>query len=237
MARVRGKLERCFTRLPTPTQTCIDVVRLTAWLALAAVALQTIVHLTNGIVLDDPYDALNADQEGVVFTWLSTSATVASSIALLLLSTTGAYRAWHVLLLSAVIAYLSLDDSIAIHERLSRQVFVERVGLPVDIGARLLIAFLWPLFLVAVVLLLSIAGRSARPASRAIVAGLGCLGLALFLELASGVLSNRGIIVFEAWSDVVESGVEEGLELGGWILISGGLFAEAAQRIAQREPG
>jgi hypothetical protein len=57
------------------------LLRIGLWLTVAAVAFQTVAHLSNEFLLDDRMQALDADVEVNVFTWASSVATFAVAVA------------------------------------------------------------------------------------------------------------------------------------------------------------
>jgi hypothetical protein len=185
-------------------------------LTLVAVLLQTGVHILNAVTFE--YDALDADAEQTVFSWLASVTTFAAALACLLLVAAGLGRKRLLLPLAGLFAFLSLDEAISIHERLSM-----RIANVLDLSI-VWIRVIWPIvylpLLIAVLALLRAAVRSApRDASRLVLVGLGCLAAAVVSELVSVSFSSSG------FADALEVTIEEGLELAGWGLIATGLLS------------
>jgi hypothetical protein len=190
--------------------------------ALVAVAVQTAVHLINGLLFEGRWEALKADGEFGVFSWASSSATIAAAFAtaVLAIETRAGVRCWGLVL---VFAYFSLDDRLVIHERLGRLSPVTAV-LPAAGPHLVWIATLAPLLAAAFFLIRGLARRSPNPTRRLLTIGLACLVAAVVAETIGGGLLALG------WSEEsagyeVEIAVEEAAELGGWILIAFGLMA------------
>ena len=225
VARVRAAL-----RLASPNLRPVDdggspgwpdleerIVAVGLALTLFGVIGQTTVHLVNLELFDLRYDLLNADQDGSVFSWASAAVTfVAAAFAALLAGLRPAH-ARMLLALAAALAFLSLDDTIQIHERVS--------GLRTELGpiehfSRLF----WPLvympLLTLVFLGLAIlsAGMRLRPAKLLLV-GLGLLAGAIFFEMTSPALFAVGLDHGDLGYEV-HAAAEEGAELGGWMLVA-----------------
>lgn len=185
-------------------------------LTLVAVLLQTGVHVLNAVTFE--YDALDADGEQTVFSWMGSVVTFAAALACVLLVATGLGRGRLLLSLAGLLAFLSLDEAISIHERISI-----RIANVLDLSI-VWIRVIWPIvylpLLIAVLALLLAAVRSApRDNARLVLVGLGCLSGAVVSELVSVSLSSSGL------ADALEVTIEEGLELAGWGLIATGLLS------------
>ena len=191
-------------------------------LTVLAVLGQSVIHLVNLLAFDLGIHVLNADADGTVFAWASVVVTfLAATMAALL----AALRPGHAVLLlslAAALVFLSLDDSVQIHERVSE--LKTQLG-PITHFARTF----WPLvylpLLAAVFLGLGVVARGMRPAlRRLVVLGLGLLVAAILLEMASPLLFavgyDHGDLGYE-----LEAVIEEGAELGGWMLIALALAA------------
>jgi hypothetical protein len=193
-------------------------------LAVAGVAIQTLVHVVNLFVLDDRYYHLDVSAEKTVFAWASSAATFAAACASLLIAAIPQTkrRLW-MLILGLLLAQLSLDDFVEIHERLGVEVD-DLLDLPEFIGPRVWVVVYFPLLVVAAALLVWSALESPPRPSRYQLAGLGLLVLGVASE-ALGVftklLEEHGI----ESPHRLRAGLEEGLELGGWILIAAALTA------------
>jgi hypothetical protein len=127
------------------------------------------------------------------------------------------------LLLAAALAYLSLDDFIELHERLGDWVGDE-LGLPEAIGPRIWVIVYLPVLVAAALLLVWSALSSPPRPRRYQLAGIGLLVAAVLSEglgVLTKLLEEHGIETPHR----LRAGLEEGLELGGWILIAAGLVA------------
>jgi hypothetical protein len=181
-------------------------------LAVVAVTIQTAAHLLNAAFIGTV--ALNANAEGNVFAWASGAALVAAALAC-------ALHAWLVqdgrrafVAVAAMLAFLSLDEMTAIHERIVARV-VELGDLPIAWDSVLWPVLYAPLVGAVFVLLLVLASAAPPRAGRFIVVGLGLLVAAVVAEVASAPVSTGS-----NWPHVLEGAVEEAAELGGWIVIA-----------------
>jgi hypothetical protein len=193
-------------------------------LAVAGTAAQTVIHLVNLFAFDDRYYHLDVSAEQTAFSWGSTVATFSGACAALLLAARpDTPRRGLMLFLGASLAYLSLDDFVELHERLGNWVGDE-LGLPEAIGPRIWIVVYFPV-LVAAALLLVWAARSSPPRPRRYqFIGIGLLVAAVLSEglgVFTKLLDEHGIETPHR----LRAGLEEGLELSGWILIAAGLTA------------
>ena len=193
------------------------------WVAFAAVAVQTALHLANFAFFDGDIDGLNADEEYNAFAWASSMSTFAAAFFLFVPAVAAAALDWMTAALAAVITFFSIDDAIGIHERLAErsvellnvQVSLERVTWPLVFLPALAFAF---------VMLLRMAQASSRRISFAIKSGLALLAAAVLAEVTSAAYLGNGDVT---WTETLEVAFEEGAELAGWILIAGALAAGA----------
>ncbi len=198
--------------------------------ALSAVV-QAVVHLVNVLGYDGRAEMLNADIDGGVFTWASSAATFSAAFGAMMLAILVRSRRAALGFLAAVLCLFSMDDAVALHERIS----IGAIG-PIEHGGRLL----WPLvtmpLLAAAFLMLLGVAVAAPPSVRT------ALGVALALLVAAVALEVTSPLIFEAGSDhgeglyEAEVAVEEGLELSAWLLASGALGAGAMLVSARRDP-
>lgn len=197
---------------------CAALLKLGAWTAIIAVTVQTAAHLVYSYVW--PSLLLNADNDWGTFAWASTVVTFSGALAASVLAALGPERGLK-LTLAAILAFFSFDDGVRLHERLSADV----VSLiPWEHAGRVAgMLVLLPLMAVAFVVLWRLSRAEAGRVRGHIRLGLGFLVTAIFLEAVVSTLIRRG-----GWSGsdlpmVLEVLVEEGAELGGWILIVTGL--------------
>jgi hypothetical protein len=204
------------------------ILRAGVWLAIAATAIQTVVHLANIVLLDRRFTLLDAESDISVWAWASTATEAAAAAFAALLAFAATRVAWRPLLLAGLLAFLSADDILALHERIA----IDQLG-PIPHASRLI----WPLVFGPILVLTGwLLFRGARDASpdvrRLTVTGLGALVLAVLMEAATPVLfalgQGHGSIPYE-----LESVIEEGLELGGFLLIATALAAQVADRFAR----
>jgi hypothetical protein len=196
-------------------------------IALAAALAQAVLHTFNMLVLDGRAWHLNADTDGNSLSWLGSMTIFAAALGALLLATVTPRRT-SLLVLAAVLAVLSLDELIAIHERLGQE-GREALDLAPELGR-----IVWPVLflpLLGAVLLTGwkALGLLAPPARRQFLAGLGLLVLAVALEVVWTPFFFVGGEVGD-WPDVLQVGAEEGAELAGWILVASALLAEYVRR-------
>lgn len=186
-------------------------------LTVLAVVGQSAIHLVNLLAFDLDVRLLNVDADANVFSWASVVVTfLAAAMAALL----AALRPAHAVLLlglAAGLVFLSLDDAVQIHERISA--LKTQLG-PISHFSRTF----WPLvylpLLAAIFVGLAVVARGMRPASRRLVMfGLGLLATAILLEMASPVLFELGYDHGDLGYEL-EAMIEEGAELGGWMLIA-----------------
>jgi hypothetical protein len=198
-------------------------------LAVAAAVAQGVLHTFNMLVLDGRVWHLNADEDGNGLSWLGSMTIFTAAVGTLLLAAVVPRRR-ALLVLAATIALLSLDELLALHERLGQEAR-EAVGAAAELGR-----VAWPLLLLPVLATLVWAAVRtlellAPPERRRLLAGLGVLALAVALEVVWTAFFFVGGEVGD-WPDVLQVGVEEGAELAGWILVASALF-DAHARVAE----
>jgi mannose/fructose/N-acetylgalactosamine-specific phosphotransferase system component IIC len=199
------------------------LLRIGVPLAVAAVALQTVAHLTNEFLLDDRVEGLDADIEGNVFTWASSVSTFTLAVAAFLHALAFSTRRREFGLLAGLGLLFSLDDAVQLHERVALELGEDLLGLPDYVAVRLWLVFYLPLLLLAGLLLWRFAEEVWEPAGRMLRLGLLLLVASIPVEIVGAGtrwLDEEGTSVPEDFRVVVE----EGLELGGWILAAVGLM-------------
>jgi hypothetical protein len=194
--------------------------------AFAAVALQGLVHFGNAVALDSRISSLDADHEGNLIAWAGSSAIFAAACAAGVLALTRRGKRLLLGLLALAVAFLSFDEVAAVHERVG-QAGVRVLGLGDDDYGRII----WPVVLLPLLIGLVYGlwrlSERARPAPRqAIRVGLALLAAAVAAELAWAAFPISGGEV-GSWPDALAVSLEEGLELGGWLLVASGLAAIA----------
>jgi hypothetical protein len=198
------------------------LLRIGGLLAAAAVALQTTAHLVNAFLLDARIDGLNADLEGNVFTWASSTSTFTLGLAAFLHAVLFPLRRRELAVLAVIAAFLSLDDAIQLHERLTVAIGEDLLGLSDHVAGRLWVPVYFPLLLLTGLLLWLVAKQAWEPAGRLIRLGLVLLVASILAEFPGALTSRLDPERGSAPGEVLVA-VEEGLELGGWLLAAVGL--------------
>jgi hypothetical protein len=197
-----------------------------AGVVLAAVAFGVLLlgHIANHALFDGDYWNLNPGTEGNAWTWASSAAVFAAGFALLVRTVAIEERRWYYGGLGAALAFFSLDDAVEIHERVGRWVGTRALeSAPGWLQNRTWLVLYVPL-LVFVAVALWRESNGTHHARRTLRLGLLLLIAGIATE-AFGVVTKpidrRGV----AWPDILRIGVEEGLELAGWIVAAAGLTA------------
>jgi hypothetical protein len=218
--------------LESPADT---LVRFGVRVALVAVVVQSAAHLGNEFLLDDRVQGFDADVEGTSFTWASSVATFTVAWAAALHAAAFESHRREFGLLAVIAAWFSLDDVAIIHERAALKVGEDILGLPDYAAVRLWLVAYLPLLLLVGLVLWRLADESPPPADRAVRLGLGLLVASIPVEIA-GLGTRR---VAEDGTDVPEDfriALEEGLELGGWIVLAAGLTAVLCSALMRAAP-
>jgi hypothetical protein len=199
------------------------LLRIGVRLAVFAVVVQTVAHLGNEFLLDDRVEGLDADIEGNVFTWASSVTTFTVGVAAFLHAVAFPVRRREFGALAALGIWFSLDDAIQVHERVALELGEDVLGLPDFVAVRLWLVLYAPLLLLAGFLLWKVIQLLWEPAARTVRLGLLLLVASIPVEIAGAGtrwLDEEGTSVPED----VRIALEEGLELGGWILVAAGLM-------------
>jgi hypothetical protein len=211
------------------------VVRLGFGIAVLAVLFQTLAHLGNEFLLDDRVEGLDADVEGNSFTWASSAATFTVALAAALHAAAFERQRREFSVLAGLALWFSLDDVAIIHERVALKLGEDLLGMPDYLAVRLWLILYLPLLLLAGLVLWRIAQEAQPPADGAVLLGLGLLVASIPVELAGAVTRELA----EEGTDVPETfrvALEEGLELGGWILLAAGLTAILCSALMRTAP-
>jgi hypothetical protein len=221
--------------VPFAESPAVSLVRFGVRLALVAVVVQSVVHLGNEFLLDDRVQGFDADVEGNSFTWASSVATFTVALAAALHAAAFESHRREFGLLAVIAAWFSLDDVAIIHERAALKVGEDVLGLPDYAAVRLwLIAYL-PLLLLVGLVLWRLADESPPPADWAVRLGLGLLVASIPVEIAG--LGTRRLA--DDGTDLPEDfriALEEGLELGGWIVLAAALTAVLCSALMRAAP-
>jgi hypothetical protein len=194
-------------------------------LTVATVLLQSLLHAVNAVFFGADVAVLDANEEGTPATWASSVAVFAAALGAGLLALLQPGARLLLAVLAAVLAFLSLDDVAAFHERLNR--FGEAWTV-----------YAVPLLALTFVLLWLVAGRLSRADRRLVHLGLAFLAFAVVMETLQRLWLDgydEGTWVWE-----LDTGVEEAAELAGWGLIATGLLAAVCSLVPSpggRDPG
>lgn len=220
----RLRVDTGATAAPEPSTAALErrTLRVGVALALGLAALQSIAHLMNVVFFDLRIDMINADSDSGAFAWASSVATFGAALLLCLLAIMRPTRTWPLVALAGAVAFMSLDDMVGLHERVSD--LGTALG-PIDHFARIF----WPLVFMPLLAatfagLFGVAAGLRIAPRRTLLTGLALLVAAIALEMASPILfalgSDHGELAYE-----LEVVAEEGAEFAGWILVSTGLAA------------
>jgi hypothetical protein len=211
------------------------VVRVGVWVAVLAVIVQTTAHLGNEFLLDDRVEGLDADVEGNTFTWASSVATFTVAWAAALHAAAFERQRREFSMLAGLALWFSLDDVAIIHERVALELGEDILGLPDYLAVRLWLILYLPLLLLAGLALWRIGREAEPPVERVMRFGLGLLIASIPVEIVGAATRKLA----EEGTDVPETlrvALEEGLELGGWILLAAGLTAILCSALMRTTP-
>jgi hypothetical protein len=205
-------------------------------LAGAAVCLQTASHLVNAFALSGRHPGLDAATEGNAFAWAASLATLAAAAAGL--AVVLAFPALSVRggCLVVLVTFLALDDMVDLHDGLAAAVAPDLPGRLSDLGAWTMPLVYLPVLAAGFLLIARSAWDAPVPAARPLWLGLGLLAAAVAIRVGAGVVKFEGEVI-SGGIRAVGVAVQQGAELGGWILVAAGLAAfAAAGRVSDRLP-
>src|SRR5689334_20245846 len=159
--------------------------RLLAWgfnVAVAVVVVQTIGHLVDWIGTGNDIVLLNADSDQGIYPWIPVVAIYTGALALFLqgsITPVNGFRRW----LPLVLAYLSLDEMVAIHERITS--ILRRLHINIEHAREIWPVVYLPVMAATAVVLWRMAGTMTPRAMRFIRVGLVFLATAVVLEVLS----------------------------------------------------
>ena len=209
---------------PLPDERASTLLRVGLAIAVITVTAQAVAHVVGVQFLDDRYLHLNADDELGLPSWVSSSATFAAAFAAFLLALMPDRIDALLLVLAGLLAFFSLDDAIAVHERLGEKV-ADALGYGETAQRLIWLVLFLPLFALAAILLARTAWRLPGQLAGLVVLGLALLLLAIATELVSSVLYELADVERGSWADTIEVVVEESAELAAWMLIATALLA------------
>jgi uncharacterized membrane protein len=207
------------------------IVRAGVVLAVLGVAAQSVGYLTSVVFFDGDVQALNADDDHSMWAWASSTATFAAGFAVFLLALVAPVSR-RLLAFAALLAFLSLDDVLRVHERIGTTVREQVFGLGEGWGRLTWPALYFPLLAIAFLTLWRLSDEAPKRGGRSVKLGLGLLVAAVATELVTAPLyiatdDDEGAV------RRVQVTLEEGAELAGWIVIATGLATLAVVRIAE----
>lgn len=213
-----------------PKSAAARVVDLGLLLAAVAVSVQTVAHLVDFWAFDLEVELIRAESDTSVFAWASIVTTFTAAVGAVLLWAVGFGRSRRLALLAAAVAFLSLDDMVQVHERVSEH--VTDIGAPESWHlARLFwVVVLLPILVGTFALLWDLHRTLPSRYGRLVLIGAGLLVVAIGLEAVSPALFwldfDHGDFIYE-----LEVVLEEGAELGGWAVIASALVAASLDRL------
>jgi hypothetical protein len=197
-------------------------------LGFAALLAQTVIHVANDRFLGTKV-LFDANDDASAFTWLSVTAEAAASTAIAVYAASGRVRR-RFLVLAAALAFLSLDDEVALHERTAVVVRRDFLGLPDDwINRVVWPAIYLPILAAAFILLWDLSQRAYPAARKWLRVGLGLLVAGVALEVLTAPLPTTR--EDGGWPYTIETAIEEGVEFLGWAVIASAAVAVAAVRL------
>lgn len=200
------------------------LVERTVWLTVLVAgigaATLAVTHLLDFGLLGFSIHALNADADSSLWGWAGVATEIAAGVGAVQLALLSKGRWRSLAVLAVLVIFLSADDFLLLHERASN------LGefLPVPHANR----FVWPilfapLLATVAVLLWCLSGDSPAGVKGLLRLGLVGLVLAVGLEMGSPILFALGF-EHRTWPYEIEVAIEEALEFGSWLLITGGLY-------------
>ena len=213
------------------------LARTVIWTAAVAAVGQALIGGANSLTVAS--DVLNPDEEGSLFQLLTAATTALAGVAAAAHALRFPARRGRFGALAAILLYFAADDVLIIHEWLGDQVGEGVFGFPDHIAVRMWIVVLAPLLAATFVLVAAEALRVGPPLRTVLLGGLGSLVAAVAVEVVGVVTRSPSFIErVSGKPETLRYLVEESFELGGWVLIAGGLWALLAHdaRVAALGP-
>ena len=200
------------------------LARAVVWTAAIAAVAQALIGGVNSLTVAS--DVLNPDEEGSLFQLLSAATTALAGVAAAAHALRFPARRGRFGALAAILLYFAADDVLVIHEWLGEQVGEGLFGFPDHVAVRMWIVVLAPLLAAAFVLVVAEALRVGPPLRNVLLGGLASLVAAVAVEVVGVVTRSPSFIErVSGKPETLRYLVEESFELGGWVLIAGGLWA------------
>lgn len=202
-------------------------VRSVAWLTLGLAGLQTAVGAANALLLDS--SLLDPNDEASVFQPVNAAVTAAAGAAAAVRAARGPHQRARYALLAVVLVAFAADDMLVVHERIGEAVGAGLLGLPDHLAVRMWVVLLLPLLAAAFLVLVVEAARLRGGVGLLLASGLAALVAAVGVEVAGAVTRDPAFIERVGGKpETLRLLVEEGLELGGWVLVAGALWISIA---------
>ena len=204
----------------SPVSRSVSTAAALTWVPAAAVGS---LALAAGVLSDA--GRLNPGAERSPFSWVAAAAALLAAACAARLARGG--NAPRRLLLAALLALVAVDEAVGLHERFAADLDARRVAIS------------WPAaalgtevaLLVAAGFLLALEAR--RPSAFAVAAGVALLGAALAMRFGGGALAALHHLPRGETRRAGEAAAH-GLALSGWVLVAGGLLAQAQARARTR---
>jgi hypothetical protein len=203
------------------------IVRVGVASAVIAVTVQTAAHLTNAFFLDYAVRNMDADADGNALSWAASVTLFTAALAAFVLSMLPSVRSRHFIGLGGILAFFSLDEVAAIHEKFA-SITVHSLDVPLSVGRAVWPVLYLPLLVFVATSLWRLAATSPSRIRSVIVLGLALLVAAVGAEATSALWWREDS---RPLADDLEVAAEEGAELAGWILIGTGLVAIVYDRL------
>jgi hypothetical protein len=194
------------------------LIRVGVLFAVVGVAIQTSIHTLNAALDGGHYFSVNG--EGNPITWGHSAVIFAGAFVCTLHATTLTLRRLEWVAMAVILAFLSFDEMLIVHERVVEGV-LDVLNVPIVWDSVVWPVLYLPVLGVLVLLLVGVARSVPGRVGRLVLVGLGFLAAAVSAEVLSAPISTGG----DSWLHSVEGAVEEGAEFAGWILITTGLTA------------
>ena len=220
--RVRTRISA--RELPIPEQLLVWGLNI----AVVVVVVQTIGHLVDWLATDLDIVLLNADSDQSIYPWIPVVAIFTGALALFLqnlITPATGFRRW----LPLVLAYLSLDEMVALHERLTT--ILKRLHIAIAHAREIWPVLYLPLMAATAIALWRLARTMSPRARRFVQCGLVFLATAVVLEALSAKLVDVHPTAYQ-----IEVIVEQDLELAGWTLIGTALLAFVVGNLLRPAP-
>lgn len=212
---------------PVTAERLTAVLRTGRVLAVVGAIGLLLAHFTNALLLDHQVPGLDANHENNPLTWASSTVTAMVAAAALVAAIMTGPRV-PLVVLAAGAGFLSMDDMLALHERISLRI-VSALDLAETWDSLLWPALYLPLLVVTALLILRMNAIGTLATFRHAVFGLGLLVAAVALEVVTAPWSSGTNLMH-----TVQGGLEEALELSGWTIIATATMATMLANVVRQ---